>query len=141
MNAFDQLFIRACKSKNPFVRLQSLRRRFYCASNDSDHEFHEWVCVIGVEVLKRTIGFSPIDFRDHERNNSAVLAMEFQPEKFEGWSYGKRRSYVQSHAIRLIFCHTSKEELLKIGYVSPACFRIQEKSKWRLTTRYEYVGY
>jgi len=29
MNKIDQLFIRACKSKNPYKRLKSIRRRFY----------------------------------------------------------------------------------------------------------------
>jgi len=36
MNKIDQLFIRACKSKNPHKRLKSIRRRFYIRLNDDD---------------------------------------------------------------------------------------------------------
>lgn len=35
MDKIDQLFIRACKSKDPMVRLMSLRRRFYHVDPDS----------------------------------------------------------------------------------------------------------
>jgi hypothetical protein len=141
MQAFDQLFIRACKSENPFKRLKSLRRRFYLERDNSDHDFYWWVVEIGMEVIGRTTGFCVNRFRECERNNSAVLKLRFHPEEFEGWSFEQRRNYVNAHAIRLFLAHIQKDELKKIGYVSPAMFRVKEKNKWRLTTRYEYVGY
>lgn len=36
MNKIDQLFIRACKSKNPYKRLKSIRRRFYIHLDNDD---------------------------------------------------------------------------------------------------------
>ena len=36
MTKIDQLFIRACKSKDPYKRLKSIRRRFYIRLNDDD---------------------------------------------------------------------------------------------------------
>lgn len=36
MNKVDQLFIRACKSKYPYKRLKSLRRRFYIRNENDD---------------------------------------------------------------------------------------------------------
>jgi len=36
MTKIDQLFIRACKSKDPYKRLKSLRRHFYIHLNDDD---------------------------------------------------------------------------------------------------------
>jgi hypothetical protein len=36
MTKIDQLFIRACKSKDPYKRLKSVRRRFYIRLNNDD---------------------------------------------------------------------------------------------------------
>ncbi len=35
MDKLDQLFIRACKSKDPMTRLMSLRKRFYYVDSDN----------------------------------------------------------------------------------------------------------
>ena len=34
MNSMDQIWVRACKSKNPTTRLRSVYRRFYYAGTD-----------------------------------------------------------------------------------------------------------
>ena len=141
MNGFDQLFIRACKSRNPFKRLKTLRKRFYLERDDSDHDLYAWIVEIGMEVVHNTIGFSVDRFRYFSQDNSAVSEMQFNPDKFKDWNFNQRRNYVNAYALRLYFAHTKKDNLLKIGYVSPCRFRQEEKSKWRLTTRYEYVGY
>lgn len=140
MKAFNQLFIRACKVENSHQRLKSLRRRFYLDKNDGDFAFQSWICAIGFEVIKQTIGFEYDRFRQMA-NNSPAIDMRMNPSKYEGWSYERRKAYVDSQAVINYLRFLPKEDLRKIGYISPAKFRTNEKGKWRLTTRYEYVGY
>jgi hypothetical protein len=39
MTNFDQLLIRACKSNNPYIRLESLIRRFYMTGSKTNTQF------------------------------------------------------------------------------------------------------
>lgn len=59
MKPLDQLWIRACKSKNPETRLKSVYRRFYCVNSVEESE--RYILCILIDVCKNHCPIETLD--------------------------------------------------------------------------------
>ncbi len=110
MNKYDMLFVRACKSRNPKIRIQSVYRRFFLSNDNDDHDFY--IASIIATICDR---YNPI--------STCNLLTALHPDSF--WKYGisKNESYWAS-SIKIMISHLRLSEVSKFeGYIAPCYYR------------------
>lgn len=109
MTKTDQLFIRACKSKNPLTRVQSVYRRFYIEKNNT----HPYIAMILAELCDRFNTFTTTQF---------ILEMSHN----NNWRYGNDAySFYLQCINRLISKIRFTDGAKFVGLTAPLAFRKQ----------------
>ena len=113
MDKLDQLFIRACKSSTPTVRVYSVYRRFYAVDPSSGH-----ICDVLIQICEKYIKIGLSDLIDRlNPANSWRLGIEDSDSEH---SYHKRVIAVLISKIRL------KEVAVFEGLTTPRMLRDSE---------------
>ena len=110
MRTHHQLIIRACKSKDPFKRLNSILRRYYIPFESGDSRLSQIVNNMLLEVCKEY----------------KLINVEVLHTKLTGWTRQTNNemliaSLYQIYLEAILF--TSNKELTAFGFVVPTKFK------------------
>jgi len=107
MTKTDQLFIRACKARNPLTRVESVYRRFYLERNNP----HPHITMILARLCDE---FSPF--------TTSRFVSELSPEN--NWRYGDEDDSFELRCIQRLISKLRFTEATKlVGMTVPLAFR------------------
>ncbi len=90
----DMLFIRACKAKDPYQRLRSVYRRFYCGIENQDM----YITDILARIVDETLTYS---VRQFITDSTAVLFFKRTSQERQLWALINKIRYSKHDDFKL----------------------------------------
>tara|TARA_R110002072_G_scaffold299355_1_gene474686 strand:+ start:1313 stop:1645 length:333 start_codon:yes stop_codon:yes gene_type:complete len=107
MNKIDQLFIRACKSRNPKKRVLSVYRRFYCSRDNVEF----YVAGTLTDIVDKNLDYSASD-----------MLSDMNPDNAWRWVEGDASYWERVNAVLISKIRLSKIDKFE-GLTAPLMFK------------------